>query len=28
MDAIEERARADLGMIKKDETFFRVIDKQ
>jgi len=27
MDAIEERARADLGMIKKDETFFRVIDK-
>lgn len=27
MDAIEERARAELGMIKKDETFFRVIDK-
>ena len=27
MDAIEERARSDLGMIKKDETFFRVIDR-
>jgi cell division protein FtsB len=27
MDAIEERARSELGMIKKDETFFRVIDR-
>jgi cell division protein FtsB len=26
LDAIEERARADLGMIKKNETFFRVIE--
>lgn len=24
-DAIEERARAELGMIKKDETFFQVV---
>jgi len=27
VDAIEERARSDLGMIKKDETFYQVIDK-
>jgi cell division protein FtsB len=27
MDAIEERARSELGMIKKNETFFRVIDR-
>jgi len=25
LDVIEERARTDLGMIKKDETFYRVI---
>ena len=25
-DAIEERARSDLGMIKKDEIFFQVIE--
>jgi cell division protein FtsB len=27
-DAVEERARADLGMIKQDETFFLVLDKK
>lgn len=27
MEAIEERARSDLGMIKKDETFFQVIEE-
>lgn len=27
MNAIEERARSELGMIKKNETFFRVIDR-
>lgn len=27
-EAIEERARADLGMVKKDETFFLVLDKR
>ena len=26
-DAIEERARYDLGMIKQDEIFFEVLDK-
>lgn len=26
LDAIEERARTDLGMIKQDETFFLVVD--
>ena len=24
-DAIEERARTDLGMIRKDETFYQVV---
>ena len=27
-EAIEERARSDLGMIKRDEVFFQVIEKQ
>ena len=27
LSAIEEKARADLGMIKKGETFYLVIDK-
>jgi len=26
LDAIEERARAELGMIKEDETFIQVIN--
>jgi cell division protein FtsB len=26
LQAIEERARTELGMVKKDETFFQVID--
>jgi cell division protein FtsB len=26
LEAIEERARAELGMIKKDEIFFQVLD--
>ena len=26
-DAIEERARSELGMIKKDEVFFHVLEK-
>ena len=26
LEAIEERARSDLGMIKKDETFFQVVE--
>ncbi len=25
--AIEERARAELGMIRKDETFFHVVER-
>lgn len=25
-DAIEERARTDLGMVKKNETFYQIID--
>jgi cell division protein FtsB len=28
LDAVEERARSELGMIKKDETFFQVIEKK
>lgn len=27
-DAIESRARHDLGMIKKDETFYQVVEKE
>ncbi|MDM3870287.1 cell division protein FtsB [Porticoccus sp. W117] len=27
MDAIEERARSDLGMIKEGETFYIVVEK-
>lgn len=26
LDAVEERARSQLGMIKKDETFYLIID--
>ena len=26
LDALEERARSDLGMIKQGETFFQIID--
>lgn len=26
LDAIEERARSELGMIKKNETFYQVVD--
>ena len=26
-EAIEERARSELGMIAKDETFFQVVDE-
>ena len=26
-DAIEERARSELGMIKQDEMFFQVLDE-
>jgi cell division protein FtsB len=28
LDAIEERARNDLGMIKRDETFYLVVDPE
>jgi cell division protein FtsB len=28
LEAVEERARIDLGMIKKGETFFLVMDKK
>ena len=27
LEAIEERARSDLGMVGKDETFVRVIEE-
>ena len=27
LEAVEERARADLGMIKQDEVFYQIIDK-
>jgi len=26
LDAIEERARSELGMIKKDEIFFQILE--
>lgn len=28
LDSVEERARNDIGMIKKDETFFMILDAQ
>jgi cell division protein FtsB len=28
LDAIEERARSELGMIKQDEIFFQILDNQ
>ncbi|NPU92477.1 MAG: cell division protein FtsB [Gammaproteobacteria bacterium] len=28
LDAVEERARTQLGMVKEDETFFLIIDKK
>jgi cell division protein FtsB len=28
LDGIEERARQDLGMVRKDETFFMIIEDQ
>ena len=27
-DAYEEKARSDLGMIKKEETFFQIVDPE
>ena len=28
LDAIEERARSELGMVKQDEVFFQILDNQ
>ena len=28
LDAVEERARYDLGMVKQDEVFFRVVESK
>ena len=28
LDAVEERARVELGMIKQDEVFYQIIDKR
>jgi len=28
LQAIEERARSELGMVKPDETFYQLVDKQ
>ena len=28
LDAIEERARSELGMIRRDELFFQVVDQR
>jgi cell division protein FtsB len=28
LDAVEERARSELGMVKQDEVFFQILDAQ
>ena len=28
LDAVEERARSELGMIRKGETFYLIVDKE
>jgi cell division protein FtsB len=28
LDAVEERARSELGMIRQDEIFFQVMDER